>query len=324
MKVVVITGASAGVGRATALAFAEPGVRLALLARGQQGLDGACAEVRARGAEALGLSVDVGDEQQVYAAAERIEAELGPIDIWINCAMLTVYSPVAQMQGDEYRRVTDVTYLGAVYGTCAALRHMRPRNRGVIVQVGSALSYRAIPLQSAYCAAKFALRGFTDALRVELMADNSAVHLTMVQLSAFNTPQFDWARSRMPMRSQPVPPIFQPELAARAIRWAAEHRRRELCVGFPALKAIYGNMLAPWFADRVLARQGVAGQQSSEPQLADPPDNLFKPVDCDPGSHGRFDAQARSSSLQLWLTIHRSWVAGGLAVMLVAGLVLAS
>lgn len=317
-KVIVITGASAGVGRATAQAFAAPGVRLALLARGQKGLDGVCADVTALGARALGLSVDVGDQQQVDAAASRIEAELGPIDVWINCAMLTVYSPVAQMQGEEYRRVTEVTYLGAVYGTCAALRYMRPRNRGVIVQVGSALSYRAIPLQSAYCAAKFALRGFTDALRVELMADNSDIHLCMVQLSAFNTPQFDWARSRMPMRSQPVAPIFQPEVAARAIRWAAEHRRRELCVGFPALKAIYGNALAPWLADRVLARQGIAGQQSDELQLPQPPDNLFQPVDQDMGSHGRFDAEARSSSLQLWLTMHRG--AALVGALLLAGL----
>lgn len=323
-KVVVITGASAGVGRATAQAFAEPGMRLALLARGQSGLDAACAEVRALGAEALGLSVDVADERQVDAAAARIEAELGPIDVWINCAMLTVYSPVEQMRGEEYRRVTEVTYLGAVYGTCAALRYMRPRNRGVIVQVGSALSYRAIPLQSAYCAAKFALRGFTDALRVELMADGSAIHLTMVQLSAFNTPQFDWARSRMPMRSQPVPPIFQPELAAKAIRWASEHRRREVCVGFPALKAIYGNMLAPWFADRVLARQGVQGQQSSELQLLDPPDNLFEPVDREMGSHGRFDAQARSHSVQFWLTAHRGLLAGLALVLMLMLIVLLS
>lgn len=315
-RTVVITGASAGVGRATALEFAAPGVRLALLARGRAGLEGACVEVRARGAQALALEVDVADAQQVEDAAARIEAELGPIDVWINCAMLTVYSPVEQMRAEEYRRVTEVTYLGAVHGTCAALRYMRPRNRGVIVQVGSALSYRAIPLQSAYCAAKFAMRGFTDSLRVELLAERSAIHLTMVQLSAFNTPQFDWARSRMPMRSQPVPPIFQPELAARAIRWASEHRRRELCVGFPAIKAIYGNMLAPWFADRVLARQGVPGQQSDEPQLADPPDNLFQPVDRDMGSHGRFDARSRSDSLQLWLTMRRPLVIGGVLILL--------
>src|SRR5690606_33498218 len=253
-KVVVISGASAGVGRATAVEFARSGATVALLARGEKGLAGAKAEVEAAGGTAWVHRVDVADAQQVDDAAARIEAELGPIDIWVNNAMVTVMSPVSKMTAEEYRRVTEVTYLGTVHGTCAALRHMRPRNRGCIVQVGSALAYRAIPLQSAYCAAKAAAMGFSDALRVELKAEKSAIHVTTVHLSAFNTPQFDWAHSHMPMRARPVAPVFQPELAARAIVWASQQRRREVLVGFPALKTIWGNKLAPWFADWVLSR----------------------------------------------------------------------
>src|SRR5690554_2677420 len=243
-KIVVVTGASAGVGRATAVEFARQGATVALLARGKAGLEGARAEVEAAGGKAWVQTLDVADADAVDAAAERIEAELGPIDIWVNNAMVTVLSPISQMTAEEFRRVTEVTYLGTVHGTLAALRHMRPRNRGVIVQVGSALAYRAIPLQSAYCAAKFACRGFTDSLRVELQHDDSAVHVTSVHLAAFNTPQFDWARNRMPRRPQPVPPVFQPELAARAIVWASQQKRREVNVGFPAVKTIWGNKFA--------------------------------------------------------------------------------
>ncbi|MHA6492754.1 SDR family oxidoreductase [Pseudomonas borbori] len=314
-EVVVICGASAGIGRATAVAFARRGAKVALLARGTVGLAAAQAEVEAAGGQAWVQALDVADAEQVEAAAARIEAELGEIDVWVNNAMLTVLSPVAQMTADEYRRVTEVTYLGMVHGTCAALRYMRARNRGTIVQVGSALAYRAIPLQSAYCAAKFACRGFTDSLRVELMHEKSRVHLTTVHLSAFNTPQFEWARTRMPRQPQPVPPIFQPEVAARGIVWAAYHRRRELCVGFPAVKAIYGNKLVPAFADWVLSRQGYDSQQSNQPLPANRPDNLFHAVERDMGSHGRFDQQARDSSLQLWCTMHRGALLGLLAAI---------
>lgn len=304
-KIVVVTGASAGVGRATAVEFARQGATVALLARGKAGLEGARAEVEAAGGKAWVQTLDVADADAVDAAAERIEAELGPIDIWVNNAMVTVLSPISQMTAEEFRRVTEVTYLGTVHGTLAALRHMRPRNRGVIVQVGSALAYRAIPLQSAYCAAKFACRGFTDSLRVELQHDDSAVHVTSVHLAAFNTPQFDWARNRMPRRPQPVPPVFQPELAARAIVWASQQKRREVNVGFPAVKTIWGNKFAPQVADWVLEEDGYSGQQDEQLSAGDRPDNLFKPVDRDMGSHGRFDNEARTHSWQLWATMHR-------------------
>lgn len=304
-KIVVVTGASAGVGRATAVEFARQGATVALLARGKAGLEGARAEVEAAGGKAWVQTLDVADADAVDAAAERIEAELGAIDIWVNNAMVTVLSPISQMTAEEFRRVTEVTYLGTVHGTLAALRHMRPRNRGVIVQVGSALAYRAIPLQSAYCAAKFACRGFTDSLRVELQHDDSAVHVTSVHLAAFNTPQFDWARNRMPRRPQPVPPVFQPELAARAIVWASQQKRREVNVGFPAVKTIWGNKFAPQVADWVLEEDGYSGQQDEQLSAGDRPDNLFKPVDRDMGSHGRFDNKARTHSWQLWATMHR-------------------
>lgn len=304
-KIVVVTGASAGVGRATAVEFARQGATVALLARGKAGLEGARAEVEAAGGKAWVQTLDVADADTVDAAAERIEAELGPIDIWVNNAMVTVLSPISQMTAEEFRRVTEVTYLGTVHGTLAALRHMRPRNRGVIVQVGSALAYRAIPLQSAYCAAKFACRGFTDSLRVELQHDDSAVHVTSVHLAAFNTPQFDWACNRMPRRPQPVPPVFQPELAARAIVWASQQKRREVNVGFPAVKTIWGNKFAPQVADWVLEEDGYSGQQDEQLSAGDRPDNLFEPVDRDMGSHGRFDNEARTHSWQLWATMHR-------------------
>ena len=317
-EVVVICGASAGIGRATAVAFARRGAKVALLARGEAGLLGAKAEVEAVGGSAWVQVVDVADAEQVEAAAADIEAELGAIDIWVNNAMVTVFSPVAQMSAEEYRRVTEVSYLGTVHGTCAALRYMRARNRGAIVQVGSALAYRAIPLQSAYCGAKFACRGFTDALRVELMHEHSRIHLSMVHLSAFNTPQFDWARTRMPRQPQPLPPIFQPEVAARGIVWAAYHRRRELYIGFPAVKAIVGNKLLPGFADWLLCRQAFDGQQGEQPLPADRADNLFDPVNRDMGSHGRFDAQARTHSWQLRWTLHRRGLSIGVLALLLA------
>ncbi|MEO8748398.1 MAG: SDR family oxidoreductase [Rhodanobacter sp.] len=319
-EVVVITGSSAGVGRATAHRFARDGARVALLARGSRALDGAVAELLAMGCEVLAIPVDVADADQVEAAAERVEQELGPIDIWINAAMATIFAPVSEISAREFRRATEVTYLGTVHGTMSALKRMRARNRGKIVQVGSALAYRAIPLQSAYCGAKFAIRGFTDALRVELMHDKSNVGITMVQLSAFNTPQFQWGRTRLPRRPQPVPPIFQPEVAARGIHYAAHHHRRELWVGFPAVKAILGNGLVPWLADRILAKEGYSGQMDDEPVPADRPDNLFEPVDHDFGTHGRFDDRSRRWSAQLWATTHRRAIAAGLigAVLLVA------
>jgi NAD(P)-dependent dehydrogenase (short-subunit alcohol dehydrogenase family) len=311
-EVVVITGSSAGVGRATAHRFAREGARVALLARAGKALDGAADEVRAMGCQVLAIPVDVADAAQVEAAAERVEQELGPIDIWINAAMATIFAPVHEITAEEFQRATNVTYMGCVHGTMSALKRMRPRNRGKVVQVGSALAYRAIPLQSAYCGAKFAIRGFTDALRVELMHEKSKVSVTMVQLSAFNTPQFQWARTRLPRRPQPVPPIYQPEVAANGIHYAAHHHRRELWVGYPAVKAIIGNGLVPWLADRILARKGYSGQMDEQPVPADRPDNLFEPVDHDFGTHGRFDTRSRDFSPQLWANTHRRSVAAGL------------
>ncbi|HET7266716.1 MAG TPA: SDR family oxidoreductase [Oleiagrimonas sp.] len=317
-QVVVITGASAGVGRATAQAFARDGASVALLARDNAALEGAAAEVRQLGGHALAIGVDVSDAEQVEAAASRIENELGPIDVWINAAMATVFAPVHDIPAAEFRRATEVTYLGAVHGTMAALKRMRERNRGTIVQVGSALAYRAVPLQAAYCGAKFAIRGFTDALRVELMHEKSAIHVTMVQLSAFNTPQFEWARTHLAKRPQPVPPIYQPEVAARGIHWAARHRRRELCVGFPAVKAIYGNKLAPWLADRVLAKSAYQSQKGERDIPDDRPDNLQHAVQADYGTHGRFDSRSRRYSVQLWADTHRGIVAAAAGVVAVA------
>jgi NAD(P)-dependent dehydrogenase (short-subunit alcohol dehydrogenase family) len=290
---VVVTGASAGVGRATAMEFARLGCKVALLARGTERLSSAEREAVHHGAaDALAITLDVADAQQVEAAAERIERELGPIDIWVNNAMATIFAPVHEIGPDEFRRVTEVTYLGQVHGTLAALKRMRARNRGTIVQVGSALSYRAIPLQSAYCAAKFAVRGFTDALRSELMHEGSRIRLTMVQLPAVNTPQFDWARSRMPRKAQPVPPIFQPEAIAREIVRAARDAPRELWIGHSALKAIIGTLLLPRLGDRLLASEGYSGQLTREPRDPEQPDNLFTPPPGDPGAHGRFDRRA--------------------------------
>lgn len=318
-QVVVITGASAGVGRASALAFARRGARIALLARGEDGLRAAGEEVCAAGGEALVIPTDVADPDQVEAAAVSAEARFGPIDIWVNAAMATVFAEFQDIEPAEFKRATEVTYLGYVWGTLAAYRRMRRRNRGTIVQVGSALSYRAIPLQSAYCGAKFAIRGFTDSLRSELLHHNSRVHLTMVQISAYNTPQFDWGRARTTHKPQPVPPIFQPELAADAVVWAAEHRRREVWAGLPAYKAIWGNAVAPGLADRLLADQGYSGQLSDQP-LGERADNLFHPVAGDHGSHGRFDAQARRRSLSHRLSVRLPpwWIGLGAALVATA------
>ncbi len=305
-EVVVVTGASAGVGRASARRFAREGAHIGLLARGADGLEGARRDVEALGGRALVLPADVANWEQVDAAAARVEEAFGPIDIWINNAMASVFSPVAEMEPEEFRRVTEVTYLGTVHGTLAALRRMRPRDRGTIVQVGSALAYRGIPLQSAYCAAKHAVQGFMDSLRSELLHDGSRVTVTSVHLPALNTPQFGWVKSRLPRRAQPVPPIYQPEVAADAIFWAAHHRRREIWVGAPTVQAILGNRAAPGLGDRVLAASGYDAQQTGEPEDPARPDNLWHPVPGDHGAHGAFDARARGSSAQLWATTHRA------------------
>ena len=306
----MITGASAGVGRAVAIRFAQQGARIGLLARGRAGLEGARSDVEAAGGEAIVLPADVADAEAVEQAAARLEETFGPIDVWINNAMASVYSPVAETPADEFKRVTEVTYLGVVHGTLSALRRMRPRNRGAIVQVGSALAYRGIPLQAPYCAAKHAVQGFCDSLRAELLHDGSRIHLTMVQLPALNTPQFDWVKSRLPRRGQPVPPIFQPEVAAEAIVWAADAGRREVYVAWPTVVAIVGNKLAPGIGDAYLARNGFDAQQTDEPEDPDRPHNLWHPVDDDRdvGIHGRFDDRAHSTSWQLWLTERRAAV----------------
>jgi NADP-dependent 3-hydroxy acid dehydrogenase YdfG len=314
-RVVVVTGASAGVGRATARHFGERGWRVALLARGLDGLEAAKREIEAAGGEALALPTDVASHEQVEAAAERVEREWGPIDVWVNDAMATLFCEFAAIRPEDYRRATEVTYLGTVWGTRAALTRMMARDRGTIVQVGSALAYRSIPLQAPYCGAKAAIRGFTDSLRSELIHNRSRVHITMVQLSAFNTPQFDWGRTCMVKQPQPLPPIFQPEVAARAIYYAATHRRRELWVGWPAIKAIVGTRLLPGLGDRILATEAYRGQHTDEPLPAGRKDNLYAPVPGDHGAHGRFDARAKPRSMQVWLNTHR---AGALAACVLA------
>jgi NAD(P)-dependent dehydrogenase (short-subunit alcohol dehydrogenase family) len=304
--VVVVTGASAGVGRATAVAFAREGARVGLVARGEDGLDGARRDVEAAGSRALVVSADVADPDEVERAAAAVEDALGPIDVWVNNATATIFAPFTKITPAEYRRATEVTYLGYVWGTMAALRRMLPRDRGVIVQVGSALAYRGIPLQAPYCGAKHAIQGFTESVRCELLHDGSKVRVTMVQLPALNTPQFDWGRSRMPRRPQPVPPIYQPELAADAIVWSARNpERRELYAGESTAITIVGDKLAPGLGDRFLARTGYESQQTAEPADANARDNLFEPVPGDRGAHGRFDATALSRSAQLWATKHR-------------------
>jgi len=314
-EVVVITGASAGVGRATARAFGRRKARIGLIARGRDGLDGARREIEVAGGQALVLPLDVSDHDAVEQAAGEVEKTFGPIDIWVNNAMLSVFSPIMQMQPDEYRRVTEVTYLAYVWGTLAALRRMKPRNRGVIVQVGSALAYRGIPLQSAYCAAKHAVQGFHDSLRCELIHDNSNVRVVMVNMPALNTPQFRWVKSRLPRKGQPVPPIFQPEIAADAIVWAAYSNRREVNVSAMTSAVIIGNNFVPGFADHYLARNGYDSQMTDEPEDPNRPHNLWEPLPGDPGAHGVFDDRAIDRSIALEANKKRSWILAGAAVL---------
>lgn len=303
-EVVVITGASAGVGRATARRFAREGARIGLIARGIEGLLGTKEDVEKLGGRAIICRGDVADPETVERAAERVEDEFGAIDVWVNNATTSVFSPVKQMKAEEFKRVTEVTYLGVVYGTQAALRRMLPRDNGVIVNVGSALAYRAIPLQSAYCAAKHAIQGFTESLRTELIHEQSNVHVTMVHLPAVNTPQFSWNKTRLPRHPQPAPPIYQPEIMADAIYYAAHADRREITVGFPAVKAIYGNKIAPGFADWKLGQNGYEMQMTDMPVDQNRPNNLWEPVEGDRGAHGIFDDRARSFSPQAWLNMH--------------------
>ncbi len=323
-EVVVVTGASAGVGRATVQSFAKRGAHIGLLARGVEGLIGAKIDVERLGGQGLVLPTDVAYPDQVEAAAAKVEEKFGPIDVWVNDAMVTVFSPFKEMTPEEFRRATEVTYLGTVYGTMAALRRMLPRDRGTIVQVGSALAYRSIPLQAAYCGAKHAIRGFTDSLRSELIYDQSHVHVTMVHLPAVNTPQFAWGKSRMPHQAQPVPPIYQPEVPAEAIYWAAHHRRRELFVGTPTLKAIEGNKFVPGLLDRYLARKAYSGQQTADRRDPEQPDNLWQPLDGengrDHGAHGSFDSRSRTSAPEVWLAKNREWLS--LTGAAVAGMLL--
>ena len=301
-RVVVVTGASAGVGRSLVRELARRDASLGLLARGQRGLEATRREVEELGRRAIAIPTDVADADAVEAAAERVERELGPIDAWVNDAMVSVFAPVSETTPEEFRRVTEVTYLGTVHGTLAALRRMRPRDSGVIVQVGSALAYRSIPLQAAYCAAKHAVAGFTDSLRTELQHDGSGVRVTMVQLPALNTPHFDWSRNRLPHKPQPVPPIYQPELAARAIADAIDEPIREVFVAPPTVAAIQLHKVAPGLLDRYLAATAYAGQQGDEHDDPGRPDNLFAPVDVDAGAHGRFDDVARDGAVERTLS----------------------
>jgi NAD(P)-dependent dehydrogenase (short-subunit alcohol dehydrogenase family) len=316
-RVIVVTGATGGIGRATARRFAARGCRLALLARGEEGLKAAAEEVERRGGRALPVQVDMADHRDVDAAANRVEDELGPIDVWVNDAFTSVFAPFTQIAPEEFKRATEVTYLGYVYGTKAALDRMLPRNRGTVVQVGSALAYRGIPLQSAYCGAKHAIQGFNEALRCELLHDRAKVHVTMVQMPAVNTPQFDWVLSRLPRHPQPVAPIYQPEVAARAVEYAADHPgRREYWVGTSTVATLVANKFAPGLLDRYLARTGFKSQQTGQPHRPDQPVNLWEPADdnADFGAHGDFDPQSHGHAPQLWASHHHGLLAalGGL------------
>ncbi|MBO0828719.1 MAG: SDR family oxidoreductase [Streptosporangiales bacterium] len=324
-RVVVVTGASGGVGRATAVRFGSLGARVALLARGESGLAGAARQVEAAGGKALRVPTDVADYDQVEAAATRVENELGPIDAWVNVAFTSVFAPFTEIEPKEFKRLTEVTYLGYVYGTRAALDRMLPRDRGVIVQAGSALAYRGIPLQSGYCGAKHAIQGFHESLRCELLHDRSNVRVTMVQLPGLNTPQFTWVRSRLPEHPQPVPPIYQPEVAARALVHAAKHPgRREYWVGGSTALTLLANKLAPGILDRYLAKTGFGSQQTGEQRQTRQRDDLWEPADDavghDYGAHGEFDEKAKSRSLQVWASQHERLLSvAGLAAGMTAG-----
>ena len=306
---VVITGGTAGIGRATARRFAQDGARIALLARDSDRLEATRKELEQYGATVLCLPTDVADPDRVEAAASAVEEGLGEIDIWINCAMVTIYAEFLDIDPEEFKRATEVTYLGTVYGTRAALQRMVARDRGTIVQVGSAMAYRSIPLQSPYCGAKHAIKGLTESLLTELRHQGSNVHLTMVQLPGVNTPQFTWGRTKLPKQTMPVPPIYQPEVAADAIHWAAHHRRREVYVGTSTVYTVLGEKFAPWLADQYLAKTAYSSQQTEHPLDPHDHDNLFAPASGDRGVHGPFDDQAHSTSPQLWLTKHRGVVA---------------
>ena len=321
-EVVVITGASAGLGRAIVRRFAEDGAYIGLVARSIDGLEGAKKDVEDLGGRAIIIQGDVADPETTERAAQMVEEAFGEIDIWINNAMVSVFSPVKEMQPDEYKRVTEVTYLGVVYGTLAALKRMLPRDRGVIVQVGSALAYRGIPLQSAYCASKHAIEGFMDSLRSELIHDKSNVRASTVQMPAMNTPQFGWVKSRLPNNPQPVPPIYQPEIGAEAVHFVAHHERREMYVGYPTVEAIVGNKIVPSLGDWYLGRGGYEAQQTDEPVPPGRKDNLYEPVPGDHGAHGSFDERSIEFSSQLWANKNRGsvllagiGVAAGLALL---------
>lgn len=311
-RVVVITGASAGVGRATVREFARTGADIALIARGIDGLEAARKEVEAAGGKALVFPVDVANADDIERAASETEEKLGPIDVWVNNAMTSVFSPVSEMLADEYKRVTEVTYLGQVYGAQSALRRMLPRNSGTIIFVGSALAYRGIPLQSAYCASKHAIEGFFESLRSELLHDNSQVNITMIQLPAMNTTQFKFVKSRLPFKPRPMGTIYEPEIAARVIEYASRHRRREYFIGWPTIKAIVGDRIAPGYADWVLAETGYAGQMTSEPDEPDRKNNLWEPLPGDHGVHGGFGREAKATSISAWISMNKTTVVASL------------
>ncbi len=324
-EVVVITGASGGVGRAAARQFASEGARIGLIARGRKGLEGTARDVEQAGGEALILPCDVADADQVEAAARSVEEAFGPIDIWVNDAMVTVYAEFMDIEPEEYRRATEVTYLGMVWGTRSALKRMVPRDRGVIVQVCSALGYRGIPLQAPYCGAKHACKGFTESVITELLHSKSKVRMSMIQLPGVNTTQFTWGRTKLPKQTTPVPPIYQPEIAADAVHYAAHHKRRQIWVGIPTVLNILGERTAPWLLDRILARTGYSGQMTDQPLDPQGHDNLFEPIEEDRGAHGPFDEQAHSRSPQYEMVKHRGklLVAAG-AALAGAGAVIAN
>jgi len=318
-RTVVVTGATGGIGRATAVAFGGRGDTVALIARGAAGLDGAAREVEQAGGRAVPIATDVADADAVFATAEKVETDVGPVDVWVNDAFTSVFAPFDKIAPDEYRRVTEVSYLGYVYGTMAALKYMKPRNRGTIVQVGSALAYRGIPLQTAYCGAKHAIQGFNEALRCELLHEKSGVHVTMVQMPAVNTPQFSWVLSRLRRHAQPVPPIYQPELAARGVLYAADHPgRREYWVGASTAGTLAANAIAPGLLDRYLARTGFGSQQTPQPKDPHAPANLWEAADDadghDYGAHGVFDDRSHSHDPQLWASQHHGLI-GALGVV---------